>query len=111
MPNEDAAAIRLAVEADIPALLPLMRGLAEFEKYADIFAVTESVKSPRDRPIAHTTHREAVRSMSGGSAISNRTLRVLSYNPTRACVGYHPMSQLGAFPAGRHRECVGAERD
>jgi GNAT superfamily N-acetyltransferase len=36
-------AIRKAVEADIPRLLPLMRELAQFEKYADAFAVTEEV--------------------------------------------------------------------
>ena len=35
--------IRKAVEADIPNLLPLMRQLAEFEKYAHDFAVTEHV--------------------------------------------------------------------
>lgn len=35
--------IRNAVEADIPRLLPLMRALAEFEKYANAFAVTEEV--------------------------------------------------------------------
>jgi GNAT superfamily N-acetyltransferase len=35
--------IRRAVEADVPNLLPLMRELAEFEKYADDFAVTEEV--------------------------------------------------------------------
>jgi len=35
--------IRKAVEADIPNLLPLMRELAEFEKYASDFAVTEEV--------------------------------------------------------------------
>jgi len=33
--------IRKAVEADIRNLLPLMRELAEFEKYAEDFAVTE----------------------------------------------------------------------
>ena len=33
--------IRKAVEADIPKLLPLMRELAEFEKYISDFAVTE----------------------------------------------------------------------
>jgi GNAT superfamily N-acetyltransferase len=33
--------IRKAVEADIPILLPLMHELAEFEKYAEDFAVTE----------------------------------------------------------------------
>jgi len=33
--------VRKAVEADIPRLLPLMRELAEFEKYAGDFAVTE----------------------------------------------------------------------
>lgn len=33
--------IRLATEADIPQLLPLMRGLAIFERYIDDFAVTE----------------------------------------------------------------------
>jgi GNAT superfamily N-acetyltransferase len=35
--------IRRAVEADVPNLLPLMRELAEFEKYADGFAITEEV--------------------------------------------------------------------
>ena len=35
--------IRKAVEADIPDLLPLMRELARFEKYANAFAVTEEV--------------------------------------------------------------------
>jgi GNAT superfamily N-acetyltransferase len=35
--------IRRAVEADVPHLLSLMRELAEFEKYADDFAVTEEV--------------------------------------------------------------------
>jgi len=35
--------IRKAVEADIPNLLPLMRELAEFEKYAQDFAVTGDV--------------------------------------------------------------------
>jgi hypothetical protein len=35
--------IRKAVEADIPQLLPLMRELAEFEKYADAFAITEDI--------------------------------------------------------------------
>ncbi len=35
--------IRSAVEADVPNLLPLMRELAEFEKYADAFAVTEEI--------------------------------------------------------------------
>ncbi|MEP7014625.1 MAG: GNAT family N-acetyltransferase [Verrucomicrobiota bacterium] len=38
-----APIIRKAIEADIPKLLPLMRGLAEFEKYADAFAITEEV--------------------------------------------------------------------
>jgi GNAT superfamily N-acetyltransferase len=33
--------IRKAVEEDIPELLPLMRELADFEKYADQFAITE----------------------------------------------------------------------
>jgi len=33
--------VRKAVEADIPDLLPLMRGLAELEGYAPHFAVTE----------------------------------------------------------------------
>jgi GNAT superfamily N-acetyltransferase len=47
MPNKDAASIRLAVETDIPALLPLMRGLAEFEQYADTFAVTEDILRER----------------------------------------------------------------
>jgi GNAT superfamily N-acetyltransferase len=36
-------AIRKATEADVSSLLPLMRELAEFEKYADAFAVTEEV--------------------------------------------------------------------
>jgi GNAT superfamily N-acetyltransferase len=35
--------IRLAAEQDIPQLLPLMRGLAEFEHYIDVFAVNEDV--------------------------------------------------------------------
>lgn len=35
--------IRLAIETDIPRLLPLMRALAVFEEYIDIFAVTEDV--------------------------------------------------------------------
>jgi hypothetical protein len=35
--------IRRAVKADLPNLLPLMFGLAEFEKYADGFAITEEV--------------------------------------------------------------------
>ncbi|WP_019012402.1 GNAT family N-acetyltransferase [Deinococcus aquatilis] len=35
--------IRLATEQDIPQLLPLMRGLAEFEHYIDVFAVDEHV--------------------------------------------------------------------
>jgi GNAT superfamily N-acetyltransferase len=35
--------IRQAVESDIPQLLPLMRELAVFEKYATDFAVTEEV--------------------------------------------------------------------
>lgn len=34
--------IRLATEADVPQLLPLMLGLAEFERYIDDFAVTEA---------------------------------------------------------------------
>ena len=38
-----ALKIRKAVEADIPELLPLMRGLAVFEKYDDAFAITEEV--------------------------------------------------------------------
>lgn len=39
--------IRKAIEADIPNLLPLMRELAEFEKYAEHFAVTEEVLRQR----------------------------------------------------------------
>jgi GNAT superfamily N-acetyltransferase len=35
--------IRKAVEADISDLLPLMRELAEFEKYAKDFAITEEI--------------------------------------------------------------------
>ena len=35
--------IRKAVESDISNLLPLMRDLAEFEKYASDFAVTEEL--------------------------------------------------------------------
>jgi len=35
--------IRKAVESDIPELLPLMRELAEFEKYSSDFAITEKV--------------------------------------------------------------------
>jgi ribosomal protein S18 acetylase RimI-like enzyme len=47
--------IRLALHTDIPQLLALMRGLAEYEHYADVFAVTEDTlrrqgfeKSPPD---------------------------------------------------------------
>jgi len=43
--------IRKAIEADIPNLLPLMRELAEFEKYAENFAVTEEVL--RDQGFRH----------------------------------------------------------
>jgi GNAT superfamily N-acetyltransferase len=35
--------IRKATEADIPQLLLLMRELAEFERYADAFAITEEI--------------------------------------------------------------------
>jgi GNAT superfamily N-acetyltransferase len=35
--------IRKAVESDVPSLLPLMRELAEFEKYSNDFAITEEV--------------------------------------------------------------------
>ena len=35
--------IRKAVESDIPSLLPLMRELAEFEKYSKDFAISEEV--------------------------------------------------------------------
>jgi GNAT superfamily N-acetyltransferase len=35
--------IRKAVEADVPDLLPLMRELAEFEKYAKEFVITEEI--------------------------------------------------------------------
>lgn len=35
--------IRPATEQDIPQLLPLMRALAEFEQYIDVFAVTEEI--------------------------------------------------------------------
>lgn len=35
--------IRKAIESDIPNLLPFMRGLAEFEHYIDVFAVTEEI--------------------------------------------------------------------
>jgi len=35
--------IRKAVESDIPSLLPLMRELAEFEKYSNDFAISEEV--------------------------------------------------------------------
>jgi len=43
--------IRKAIDADIPNLLPLMRELAEFEKYAENFAVTEEVL--RDQGFRH----------------------------------------------------------
>lgn len=41
--ERDASSFRVrpAVVTDVPALLPLMRGLAEYEGYADRFAVTE----------------------------------------------------------------------
>src|SRR5207249_10757591 len=35
--------IRKAIESDVPQLLPLMRELAEFEDYADAFAITEDI--------------------------------------------------------------------
>jgi hypothetical protein len=35
--------VDLATAADIPALLPLMEGLADFEHYRDTFAVTAEV--------------------------------------------------------------------
>jgi GNAT superfamily N-acetyltransferase len=38
-----AVKIRKATEPDIPQLLPLMRELAEFERYADAFAITEEI--------------------------------------------------------------------
>ena len=37
-----ARRVRLATVADVPALLPLMRALAEYEGYADRFVVTEA---------------------------------------------------------------------
>jgi GNAT superfamily N-acetyltransferase len=36
-------AVRKAIETDVPNLLPLMRELAEFEKYAEDFAVNEEI--------------------------------------------------------------------
>jgi GNAT superfamily N-acetyltransferase len=36
-------AVRKAIEADVPNLLPLMRDLAEFERYAEDFAINEEV--------------------------------------------------------------------
>lgn len=44
--------VHLAVEADIPGLLPLMHALAEFEQYDDIFAVTGDVL--RERGFRHS---------------------------------------------------------
>jgi len=38
-----APLVRKAVEADVPMLLPLMRELAEFEKYAKEFVITEEI--------------------------------------------------------------------
>ena len=38
-----APLVRKAVEADIPKLLPLMRELAEFEKYGKEFVITEQI--------------------------------------------------------------------
>src|ERR1700730_12317095 len=35
--------IRKAVEADVPKLLPLMRELAEFERYVEDFVITEEI--------------------------------------------------------------------
>ena len=35
--------IRKAIESDVPQLLPLMRELAEFEDYADAFAISEDI--------------------------------------------------------------------
>jgi hypothetical protein len=37
------------LKGDIPRLLPLMRALAEFEKYADSFAVSEAVLLDQSR--------------------------------------------------------------
>lgn len=47
MKNESPASVRAANASDIPALLQLMHGLATFEKYADIFAVTEETLRQR----------------------------------------------------------------
>jgi GNAT superfamily N-acetyltransferase len=38
-----AVKIRKATEADVSQLLPLMHELAEFERYADAFAITEEI--------------------------------------------------------------------
>src|SRR5665213_498147 len=38
----DSTHVRPATVSDVPALLPLMRGLAEYEGYADRFVVTEA---------------------------------------------------------------------
>jgi GNAT superfamily N-acetyltransferase len=50
-------AVRKAVASDIPNLLPLMRELAEFEKYSKDFAITEKVLREqgfrRSRPDFH----------------------------------------------------------
>ena len=42
-PTASTARVRAATIDDVPALLPLMRGLAEYENYADRFAVTEEM--------------------------------------------------------------------
>jgi len=38
-----ALKIRKAIESEVQQLLPLMRQLAEFEKYADAFVITEDI--------------------------------------------------------------------
>lgn len=55
--------IRLATEHDIPQLLPLMRALAQFEDYLDVFAVNEDILREqgfrKDPPDFHVLVAEA----------------------------------------------------
>jgi hypothetical protein len=47
--------VRKATEADIPQLLPLMRELAEFEKYADALPLPKRFCGNRDSGDRHPT--------------------------------------------------------
>jgi GNAT superfamily N-acetyltransferase len=65
----DAIRVRDAVEADVPGLLGLMRGLAVYEGYAAQFAVTEETLREqgfrRDPPDFHALVADGERGLSG----------------------------------------------